>query len=72
MMSTRATAATTLPIRAALGNLDNTLREQVARSGSPIIGRMGCPTSAMIATQRRRLMPEFSWYRHRMCVFQEA
>jgi hypothetical protein len=24
---------------AALGNLDNTLREQVARSGGPIIGR---------------------------------
>jgi hypothetical protein len=33
---------------------------------------MGCPISAMIATQRRRRMPKFSWYRHRMCVFQEA
>lgn len=58
---------------AALGNLDNTLREQVARSGSPNHRQqMSCQTSAMIAMLCRRLMPELSWYRHRMCVFQEA
>jgi hypothetical protein len=57
---------------AALSSLNNALREQVARSIARLSAANGLSETCSDATQRQTPMPELSWYRHRMYVFQEA